>query len=241
MRRAAAVATARGRVAHLLRWDVARLAFDTPEILARHPEIDGVTHAAIRVAAGGWAREAVRRWDLTAPAGDVLIGETPLIGERFASLARPSGDDLEPLLASRHTLFLVPVPSREVRAVIEAARTRDTTLSDQGHDRSSAPPHLVRSHWEDLVRVAGDVGVPGAETVSEYDPDLYARTYLRLLRHRHARMLGLYEVVPAAGPAEAVVGTAELVPTADEVAAAMAAIGPQMGEAERIAAGWYRF
>ena len=45
-----------GRPVHLLQWDVARLAFETPTVLARFPEVDGVTHAVIRRAASMWAR-----------------------------------------------------------------------------------------------------------------------------------------------------------------------------------------
>src|SRR3954471_19004712 len=54
-----------GRKVSLLQWDVARGSFETPEILARFPEVDGVTHAVIRKAAGLWARGAVATWDRT--------------------------------------------------------------------------------------------------------------------------------------------------------------------------------
>ena len=32
-----------GRRAHAIQWDVTRAAFETPEILARYPEVEGVT------------------------------------------------------------------------------------------------------------------------------------------------------------------------------------------------------
>jgi signal recognition particle GTPase len=50
-----------GRRVHLLQWDVARLAFETPALLSRYPEVDGVTHAALRKAVGVWVREALQR------------------------------------------------------------------------------------------------------------------------------------------------------------------------------------
>src|ERR671936_839377 len=59
----ALIARDAGREVHLLQWDVARGGFETPAILARYPEVDSVTHAAIRKAVGLWAREAVLDWD----------------------------------------------------------------------------------------------------------------------------------------------------------------------------------
>src|SRR3954451_10462208 len=92
-----------GRRVSLLQWDVARGPFETPEILARYPEIDGVTHAAIRKAAGLWAREAVGAWDRTHPGrsdgADVLIGEVPLVGNRLIELVQRRDDAAEALLA----------------------------------------------------------------------------------------------------------------------------------------------
>ena len=64
--------------------------------------MDGVTHAAIRKAVGLWAREGVRRWDQAHPEDrHLLIGETPLIGNRLIELAQRREDGVEPLLAGR--------------------------------------------------------------------------------------------------------------------------------------------
>jgi adenylylsulfate kinase-like enzyme len=42
-----------GRNVHLLQWDVARQPFATdPYVLTNYPEVDGVTHAAVRKAMG---------------------------------------------------------------------------------------------------------------------------------------------------------------------------------------------
>ena len=238
--RAVQLASDLGRAAHLLRWDVARLAFDTPEILARYPELAGVTHAAIRVAAGKWARGAVRAWHERNPGTEhVLIGETPLVGERFASLARRVEDGVEALLASDATLFLVPVPAPDVRAEIEASRARDMSGPDAGRDRASAPPHLVRSHWDDLVRVARALGLTDRSPAS-YDPDLYADTYRHLLRRRHVSVMPLEEIVPGRAPAVSVVEGVDLVPTEDQVAAAIADVERAGArDPERLAEEWY--
>src|SRR4051812_26851378 len=110
-----------GRRVHLLQWDVARGPFETPELLGRYPETDGVTHAVIRKAVGVWARGAVAAWEQAQPDHeDILIGEVPLIGNRLIELVQRQTDEVEGLLAGEGALFLIPVPSREVRVAIEA-------------------------------------------------------------------------------------------------------------------------
>lgn len=197
IQQAALLAQEAGRPVHLLQWDVARGAFETPGILGRYPEVDGVTHAAIRKAVGLWAREAVRQWDQAHPEDrHLLIGETPLIGNRLIELAQRRDDDVEPLLAGRQTLFLIPAPSREVRQAIEAARARE--MADPRHDRerANAPPTLVRAHVEEINRVAGRLGLPASRSGGDYDPDVYVGVYRRLLRFRHAAVLPLTSVLP---------------------------------------------
>lgn len=218
-----------------------RLAFATPEVLSRYPEADGVTHAAIRVAVGRWAREAVARWDAAHPgAQHLLLGETPIVGERLASLARPKDDAVEPLLASRATSFLVPVPSSEVRRRIEETRARDMATPRHERDRASAAPHLVRWHWDDLVGVARKLDIV-RDAPSGYEPDLYARTFSHLLRHRHTTIVHIDEIVEREDAVHVPQGVAEIVPTAIDVDAAMASIRQRsVAEIERTASDWYR-
>src|SRR5204862_4841657 len=104
----------------------------------------------------------------------LLIAEAPLAGERFMELARPRDDDIEPLLASEATLFLVPVPSRVVRRAIEDARERETSAPVDARDSTSAPPHLVLRHWLELENVADSLGVARTALAGTYDPELYA-------------------------------------------------------------------
>jgi hypothetical protein len=199
VRRIATIARDRGRSVHVLQWDVARLPFDTPALLARYPEVEGVTHAAIRLAVGTWARAAVLRWHETHPGvAHVLIGETPLAGERLMAFARPADDALEPSLAGEATVFLVPVPSRDVRRAIEHARASEMADPRHPRDNASAPPHLVRSHWDELERVALALGVRRSTPTGTYDPGLYAETYRRLLRHRRATVVPIDRVLTPA-------------------------------------------
>jgi hypothetical protein len=134
----ALLAHAAGRVVHLLQWDVARGAFETPALLARYPEVHGVTHPAIRRGVGLWVREAVQRWDATHPAPEhLLVGETPLVGNRLVELAQVHPDAVEPLLADHErTVFFIPVPTRNVRHAIERSRGRE--MASPRHAREAA-------------------------------------------------------------------------------------------------------
>ena len=237
----ALIAAAAGRTVHVLQWDVARRPFDRPSVLARYPEEDGVTDPAIRAAVGLWARQAVGRWQ-EAHAGphDVLVGETPLIGNRLMSLARPMDDDAETLLASTETIFLIAVPKAAVRAAVAAARERDSAAPRHERERASAAPHLVRSHWTELVEIARRLGARVPEPTPEYDSDIYLTVYRRALRHRSALALLMRTVLPIRVSAQELPGARELVPNDDEVTRFIAKIERVPREAiERAAALWY--
>ena len=115
------MASEAGRHVHLLQWDVARQPFESP----RYPLQDGATHPLVIKAVGAWSRGAIVQWQRAAGVdGDMLIGEVPLIGGRFMEIVRPADDAAEAVLCGERTQFVLPVPSREVRAAIEAqART----------------------------------------------------------------------------------------------------------------------
>jgi hypothetical protein len=260
------IAQTAGRRVSLLQWDVARGPFETPEILARYPEIEGVTHAAIRKGAGLWARDAVRSWDQTHPdRQDVLIGEVPLIGNRLIELVQRQPDEAEGLLAGPETVFLIPVPSREVRRAIESARARE--MADPTHERelANALPSLVQAFWEEVARLARmlDVkrpltpqpplpcageGEPVGSATDEvldpggFDPDVYAGVYECLLRHRRAERLDITSVLPVQASVYDALGAAtDLVPAPDDVARVMAQIEARpAAEIEREVADWYR-
>ena len=191
----ARLAHAAGRPVHLLQWDVARLAFDTPAVLARFPEVDGVTHAAIRRAAGLWARSAVTEWrSRHAGDDDLLAVEAPLVGGRFAELATPLGGGPKDELSAPDVRFVLVVPSVKVRREIE--RARDRTSASPGHAREAADaaPRVVSGLWAEVLRAASELGV--ATSGDGYDPRVYRRVYERALRHREVEVLALDEVLP---------------------------------------------
>lgn len=186
-----------GRRISLLQWDVARAAFETPDILARYPEINGFTHAALKMAIGLWARDAVAEWHAANPGDEaLLIAESALIGSRLIELTRPADDRAEALLASEATRFVVPVPTREVRALIEA--TRETTIRNPRHPREDhdAPPNVLRSLWREVWREAGRPDTGGNPA---YDPAAYTEVFARWLAARHVETLSIDRVIDAGG------------------------------------------
>src|SRR5262249_49590074 len=123
---------AASRRVHLLQWDVARPVFEASRAGQRYPLVGGVTHVAIRKAAGLWVRHALAEWNRrhrgSAP---LLAGEPPFVGGRSADLARRLPDAAEPLLTAPACRFAIAVPSREVRRFLESERER----------RAAAPLH----------------------------------------------------------------------------------------------------
>lgn len=210
-----------GRTVHLLQWDVTRAAFETPEILRRYPEVDGLTHLAVRTAVGLWAREAVRSWhERQASPEHILIGEVTLLGNRLLALAEPHQDAAEPLLSGRDTAFVVPVPSRAVREAIEANRQRTIARPQHQREAADAPPNVMRLLWQDLHALANQVGIASRSDSerNQYDPDVYAAVYEHLLRQRHSHIVHIDEVLPHAGSVYDVEEVAsELAATPEEV------------------------
>jgi hypothetical protein len=208
------------RPVFLLQWDVARGAFETPPILARYPEVNGFTHAAVKRAAGLWSRGAVHRWHQTAPPAALLLAETPLVGGRLMELASPRLDDAEPLLASEAVQFLVPVPTREVRAAIETARERSIASPRHARERADAAPNVLRALWEDVYRqgrAAAAAALP-REGPIPYDPAAYRAVYLAWLRHRRVTVLEIDRRLSARGSVYDIGGIAgELTPNRAEV------------------------
>lgn len=198
------LAHAAGRMVHLLQWDTARPVFEASPAGLRYPVIDGVTHGAIRKAAGLWVRPAVLEWARRHPEPEhLLVGETPLAGSRFIELARPRNDAAEPLLTAPAARFVIPVPSREVRQLLESERARRALEPLHPREREDAPPRVLHDLWRELAGVAVALGVaPAAPAPADdgppYDPDLYRRVYERLLRHRPVEVMPVDARLPTA-------------------------------------------
>ena len=207
------------REVHLLQWDVSRKAFETPDVIAKYPEIDGVTDPAIRKAVGLWARKAVADWNEAHPdPSHILIGELPLIGNRLIELAEVHEDPAEDLLQSSKVRYVIPVPSWEVREVIE--QSREKTISNPTHEKEKldAPPNVLQALWQEVNSLARDIGITKARPDSPYNPYIYGGVYEALLQHRHVTPVLVNVVLkPAASVYETEVELNELAASASEV------------------------
>ncbi len=243
----ALMAHEKGRTVHLLQWDVTRGSFETDNILARYPEIDGVTHAMIRKAVGLWARDGVMAWHRAySDAQHMLIGEVPLIGNRLIELAQPREDEVESLLASPETSFVIPVPSRSVRQAIEAARTR--TISNPQNERESAdaPPNVLQDLWQALYQLAHQLGMAQQPTnePTPYSPEIYDGVYQHLLQHRHVESLLIDTLLPASASVyDLNIVASEVMASPEAVASTIAYIEEHYSpaELEHEVGEWYRF
>ncbi|MCA9835744.1 MAG: hypothetical protein KC422_02470 [Trueperaceae bacterium] len=232
-----------GRPVHLLQWDVTRSAFETEAILKKYPEVDGVTHAAIRKAVGLWARSGIDIWfQAHKGSNDILIGEVPLLGNRLIELVQVFDDGIEPVLAGEETLFVLPVPSKRLRNMIE--NTREKTISSPSHERerADAPPNVLKMLWLDLAALAVNLGI-SQEAGSDYQPDVYARVYETLLKNRYSLTLPLDEAYKVSGSVyDLDVVRSELLASPVEVETIMQKVETEYsGEGlERAVSSWYR-
>ncbi len=231
-----------GRDAHLLQWDTARQPFESP----RFPLERGATHPMVIRAAGIWLRGALPEWDKAHLHTEaILIGEVPLIGGRFMEIVRPAKDEAELLLADERTQFVLPVPSREVRALIE--NRREASIANPAHENESqdAPPELLRALWRDLFQVAARLGI--VETSAHdglYSPEIYEATYRHLLRHRRLRVLSIDQPLrPVASVYDFDAELPQLIPDPEEAQALLREIESTTTPAQsrRDAASWYDF
>jgi hypothetical protein len=192
----ALIAKGLGRQVHLLQYNVARESFESGPNILKYPEVEGVTAPAIRKALGLWARTAVDQWHHQHPEPtNLLIGELPLIGNRFIELVEVHDDAIESILSGQQAQFVVPVPSWEVREVIEATRAR--TIADPQHEREKldAPPNVLQALWEEVNSLAREIRLTKTNPQTPYNPYIYGGVYQALLQHRHARLLLIDQVL----------------------------------------------
>lgn len=245
------LAHARGRRIHLLQWDVARPVFEASPPGRRYPQERGITHGVIRLAVGRWARAVVAPWHDEHPGlEDLLIGETPFVGHRLVELARVGRDEAERVLSAEWTRFVIPVPSRALRAHLEAERARRAQEPRHPREREDAPPEVLRDLWRQLVGVARALAaadpVARPEEDVPYDPEIYRAVYERLLAHRHARALLMDSRLPTGGFSayDFPMPTVDVVPIEADAARWIRAVEASYGDPEalhREIDGWYRF
>ena len=246
LQQCALLAEANGRHVHLLQYDLTRAAFETAENLATYPEMDGVTHPAIRKAVGLWARVGLSHWLEHFPEEKhFLLGEVPLIGNRLIELVQPHDDALEPHLADDLTLFLIPVPSTAVRQHIAAAREHSLKHPQHANETKDAPPNVMHNIWQQVAQLAQKLGLAEVKekTTATYDPAVYMAVFQHLLRNRHHQTLPIDTILqPTSSAYDFNISGTELAATPEEVAAIMYKINTEY-TAESLAsavAHWYK-
>ena len=184
-----------GRRVHLLQWDVVRQEFLTNAMLAKYPESAGVTHAVIRKSMGVWCREAVFKWSVANPgANELLITESPLIGNRFVELAIPLDDETESMLVAENSSFIIPVPTKPVRFAIETARAASAKTPRHERERGDAQPNVLDTVWTELCDAAAGLGI-GSRRHKSYNPEIYKEVYLEVLKYRQPVVLPIDTVI----------------------------------------------
>jgi hypothetical protein len=237
-----------GRKVHLLQWDMVRQPFVTDDhILANYPEMDGITHGAVRKAVGLWVRAAIGQWcQHHLDGAAMLIGEAPLIGNRLIELVQRHDDDVERILSSSDARFVIPVPSREVRRTIEGKREASSANPQNEREQSDAIPQVLQAAWLELYRIAPALELTHTDVDQQidYDPDIYEGVYSILLKHRHNQPLPLTIHLPTEHLSvyDIHVQVGELAPKRDEVRACMAQVErlyPDMRSLDREINSWY--
>ncbi len=176
-----------GHQVYLLQWDILRDAFMTNRIASLFPDTDGITHSVIRRAAGLWVREAVAQWHQKhLGEKSILIGEAPLIGNRLLELVLPRNDAAESILLEKSTRFVLPIPSRRIRRLMETARQTSIKNPRNSRELNDAAPEVLKALWRELIRAAMALNIPTPPKGSDedYDPRIYESVYLQVLKHR---------------------------------------------------------
>jgi hypothetical protein len=218
-----------GRKVHILRWDAGLAAFETDSLLAQYPEVNGVSNPIIRKAAGVWARQAEARWHADFPdPKNILIGEVPISGNRFVELVQTHQDAAEPMLAADSTVFLVPVPTNELRRKLETKRKASFADPQHADEARDAPPSTMEHVWLDTCAKAIELGLVNAAEIADtyaYDATIYRRFFEHLLQHRNCRSLSVDMLYPDVSSAHDLdVANPELMASSDEVAELMAVL-----------------
>ncbi|MEZ4630670.1 MAG: hypothetical protein R2880_08180 [Deinococcales bacterium] len=238
------MADAAGLRVHLLQWDLSRKAFEKDMWLKRYPEVDGVTHAAIRKAVGFWARGALLNWyEHHQREQAILIGEVPLIGNRLIELAQVQTDEAESLLAEK-VLFILPIPSKALREHIEKSRELTTKRPRHEKEAADAPPWVLRALWQELYEAGKFMALGELKDSQDYDPKLYRAVYQEVLKGRRLLRLELTETFTNTSSVyDYAVQTQELLASPAEVAKSFSqaeALGESGDALEQMVKYWYR-
>ncbi len=245
LRQQISISVSLGRRVHIIRWDTGLASFQTDDILASYPDVSDGTHPLVRKAAGLWGRRALARWlAANADPNDMIVGEVPIIGNRFSEFIQTQTDQVEPVLASEETTFIYPVPTKNLRANLEAIR-RSTFANPRHPDEArDAPPSTMELAWRLTCAKAAELGlISEADGHSPYEEMIYVRFFEHLLQHRNAIRIGVDTIFSDAASAHEIeANIPELRASPDDVRCAIAEIEDAFTfeEAARDVENWYR-
>ncbi len=189
------IAKSYGRTVDLIQWDVARKSFETDFINKHFPIQDGTVHNGFKLIAGKWLMDEVSLWiEQHWDSDRLLLIEAPLVGHRFIELVKPTDDkDLEMHLASEAVAVVMPIPSSEVRAKIEAERMRQ--VKEDAKVWSGAKPSVMLMLWKMTCGIANEFGKDIDLSVQPpYDSAIYEFVFKKILQHRNFVPLIIDEV-----------------------------------------------
>lgn len=189
------IAAAEGRSITVIQWDVARKAFETPEISARFPMGEGVVHNGVKLSVGLWLLDTIKKWlERHNQNEDLLLIEAPLVGHRFIEIAKIQEDDsLEQFFKSEQFQVICPIPSKSVRAKIEADRAAQ--VAEDAKVWTGAKPSVMLMLWKMICGIANEFGrkIP-MDSQPPYDPEVCEFVFGKVLKHRHFIPLHVDEV-----------------------------------------------
>jgi len=191
------IATTAGKKVTVIQWDIARKSFETPEIAKRFPMGKGVVHNGVKLSVGKWLTDTVKNWLLSATSDkEILLIEAPLVGHRFIELASLQKDLLlEDFFSSDAFQIIAPIPSKKVRAKIEA--DRKAQISEDAKVWTGAKPSVMLMLWKMICGIANEFGqtIP-MDGQPPYDPAIYEFVFEKILQHRHFIPLHIDEIYP---------------------------------------------
>ena len=179
----------------VIQWDIARKAFESPDIMAKYPMVKGEIHNVIKLSAGAWLLDIVKTWiEANSQNTSLLVIEAPLVGHRFVELAKLQTDlELENFLSGSGFQIIMPIPSKRVREKIE--EDRRAQVDESAKLWKGAKPSVMLLLWKMTCDIANEFGrsIPMI-TQPDYDPEVYEFVFRNILKHRHFIPLHIDEI-----------------------------------------------
>lgn len=204
----------------VIQWDVARKAFETPEISKIYPIENDTVHNGVKLSVGQWLIDFIDQWLIEHSHNDrILLIEAPLVGHRFVEIAKECQlERVEEYLSSDQFKVIVPIPTKEVRAKIEDSRKAQ--VSEDAEDWSGAKPSVMLMLWKMICGIANKMGrsIP-MDGQPDYDPEVYQFVFSSILKHRHVVPLIVDEIFEIPIDTEDALHSLDSISPSSEVAA----------------------